>query len=524
MEAALATLAGTAATVGGAILAFTTRLVAGFTLLGKIILIAGAVNEAIKIAFNVDIVGSFIKYVSDAYNATKRFLGIKDSMSDSGAGAGRGGNDAITKQLQERGEQLKKEAEEVRKVKDQYEKQKKQIEQSSDAFRKQNQEFVKGIQLETSLIGKSEDYAEVVRTVAELNKKAAAETEKLRQQKQLLTDEESKLAPLYDVQIAKIEQVRKADEARIVSAVQGLQSAKLLEQDRANMLQRITDQLEKQKSLDESMLKIRQQTQGELDTANFEQQQMGRSPLEQQFASIQENARKAALEAGRAFSEQFSAEDMGAEDAKKLADGLELIAQRYKQIADVQSANLTQSRTFAQGWTDAFNQYLDSATNAATRAGEVFSSVTGNMNSAIDKFVETGKFSFSDFARSVIQDLIKIELKAQATQLLKGALSAGGSFLGSLFGFAEGGNPPVNKPSIVGEKGPELFVPKTAGTIIPNNKMGGGGAGGQVSNTYITNNISAVDAKSVAQLFAENRRTLLGSVQLAQKESPYGNR
>ena len=39
-------------------------------------------------------------------------------------------------------------------------------------------------------------------------------------------------------------------------------------------------------------------------------------------------------------------------------------------------------------------------------------------------------------------------------------------------GFASGGNPPVGKMALVGEKGPELFVPKTAGTIIPNNQLG----------------------------------------------------
>ena len=40
-------------------------------------------------------------------------------------------------------------------------------------------------------------------------------------------------------------------------------------------------------------------------------------------------------------------------------------------------------------------------------------------------------------------------------------------------GFANGGRPPVGRPSIVGERGPELFVPDRAGTIIPNNAMGG---------------------------------------------------
>ena len=37
----------------------------------------------------------------------------------------------------------------------------------------------------------------------------------------------------------------------------------------------------------------------------------------------------------------------------------------------------------------------------------------------------------------------------------------------SIPGFAEGGRPPIGRPSLVGELGPELFVPSTAGTIIP---------------------------------------------------------
>ena len=40
-------------------------------------------------------------------------------------------------------------------------------------------------------------------------------------------------------------------------------------------------------------------------------------------------------------------------------------------------------------------------------------------------------------------------------------------------GYANGGRPPKGRPSIVGERGPELFVPDAAGTIIPNHAMGG---------------------------------------------------
>jgi hypothetical protein len=55
-----------------------------------------------------------------------------------------------------------------------------------------------------------------------------------------------------------------------------------------------------------------------------------------------------------------------------------------------------------------------------------------------------------------------------------GALIAGKALFGIGKGiglFAEGGRPPVGQPSIVGERGPELFVPDQAGTIIPNDGL-----------------------------------------------------
>jgi hypothetical protein len=44
--------------------------------------------------------------------------------------------------------------------------------------------------------------------------------------------------------------------------------------------------------------------------------------------------------------------------------------------------------------------------------------------------------------------------------------------LGGILGFAGGGRPPVGRPSIVGENGPELFIPDSSGTIDP--RVGGG--------------------------------------------------
>ena len=157
------------------------------------------------------------------------------------------------------------------------------------------------------------------------------------------------------------------------------------------------------------------------------------------------------------------------------------------------------------------------------RTSEVFDSVWSNMGSAIDKFVSTGKLSMKDFARSVIQDLIAIQMKAQAVAILRmmfGLGSAYGSVLGSsvpfsapVGEFASGGQPPVGMPSLVGEKGPELFIPHTAGTIIPNNQLSNMGSTTNVTNNYI----NAIDTKSFEDRLLGSSNAIWAANQYAGK-------
>ena len=49
-----------------------------------------------------------------------------------------------------------------------------------------------------------------------------------------------------------------------------------------------------------------------------------------------------------------------------------------------------------------------------------------------------------------------------------------GGFLSTVFGRANGGRVSANQPYMVGERGREMFVPTTSGTIVPNNQLGGG--------------------------------------------------
>lgn len=170
-------------------------------------------------------------------------------------------------------------------------------------------------------------------------------------------------------------------------------------------------------------------------------------------------------------------------------------------LTDSDKAVLIRNTKFNQG----MQEMIISMQDALKKTEQVYDAVFGNMERALENFVRTGKLSFKDLARSIIQDLILIQLKASATSLFRmfmgsigfgsssGALpSVTGQFGVGPTGFANGGNPPVGRASIVGERGPELFVPRTAGTIIPNNALSSLG-GSQVVNNY---NIQAIDVKS----------------------------
>lgn len=77
----------------------------------------------------------------------------------------------------------------------------------------------------------------------------------------------------------------------------------------------------------------------------------------------------------------------------------------------------------------------------------------------------------ADIARTLFGDLLKGGTGSGILGELFSGGSGGGfvSSIASFFGgfFANGGNPPLGKVSVVGEEGPELFVPKQAGTIVP---------------------------------------------------------
>jgi hypothetical protein len=89
-----------------------------------------------------------------------------------------------------------------------------------------------------------------------------------------------------------------------------------------------------------------------------------------------------------------------------------------------------------------------------------------------------GTKSLGEVAASVLNNIANKILDVAVNMALFGAMSGtgtGGGLLGGLFKpRALGGPVSAGTPYMVGERGPELFMPSRGGSIIPNNALGGG--------------------------------------------------
>ena len=132
------------------------------------------------------------------------------------------------------------------------------------------------------------------------------------------------------------------------------------------------------------------------------------------------------------------------------------------------------------------------------RVNNLYQGIASTVQSGLVDAIEgaiNGTKTLGDVARSVFGAIQRQLIDFAATSFLRAIPGIGGF-------FANGGRPPVGRPSIVGERGPELFVPNSAGTIIPNHELGGMGGS--------TNVVVNVDASGSSVEGDEERGRELG--------------
>lgn len=133
-------------------------------------------------------------------------------------------------------------------------------------------------------------------------------------------------------------------------------------------------------------------------------------------------------------------------------------------------------------------------TPANEAIGQVRSAFSSWVGEAID-----GTFNLQEALSGLAKQMLSMATDRAINALLGtlfGSGSAGGGYTNTLaFGGprAMGGNVSPRNAYLVGEKGPEMFVPRSAGAIVPNSAMGGGGS--QVFVNVENNNGSDVKTR-----------------------------
>lgn len=148
---------------------------------------------------------------------------------------------------------------------------------------------------------------------------------------------------------------------------------------------------------------------------------------------------------------------------------------------------------------------LEKMGEAADKSSDLAKDLGLTFTSAFEDAIVGGK-EFSDVLSGLADDIQRILVRRTITEplddMISGMLNSAdfGGVIGDLFGDIFGGfrasGGPVNygKAYVVGEKGPELFMPNTSGTIVPN----GAGGGGVVVN--VMNNAPQTEVQATPRM------------------------
>ena len=192
--------------------------------------------------------------------------------------------------------------------------------------------------------------------------------------------------------------------------------------------------------------------------------------------------------------------------------------------SDNVTTSFYRSKTATEIMGEEFDRLAKIASDAKERTKEFADSMADNIEDSIMRMTQ-GLMSFKDVVKSVFQfvamEMVKANIAKPLASALTGLLTGstdhggkgGGGFLGSMFSgmeFANGGRPPVGQASVVGERGAELFVPDRAGTIVPNNRIGG-----QTINVTYSPQVNALDPRTAQSVIAENAPTIVGVIRQA---------
>lgn len=152
------------------------------------------------------------------------------------------------------------------------------------------------------------------------------------------------------------------------------------------------------------------------------------------------------------------------------AKAIKAMQDAYAELTSGQDEANTKTKETAKIIKTELSPELMRIKDAAEMVGSSFESA---MMSMVDGTM-TAENAFKSMASNIIAELYRIYVVKQITGFISSAIGLMGG--PNPFAFkAIGGPVQSDKPYVVGERGPEMFVPSRSGSIVPNNKLGGGG-------------------------------------------------
>jgi phage-related minor tail protein len=242
------------------------------------------------------------------------------------------------------------------------------------------------------------------------------------------------------------------------------------------------------KSLNEELIKNTIETEENTRTALINAQTWWENRKFLPFASIQYGklSKKIKDSTERLAALNKKLEGLPAETA---ADKIKKASEAMGALKDITAQTSAQ---FQESFAKKMQQYGKTVNDFGGQVGEIVTKSFRGMEDALVRFVQTGKMNFREFANSIIADMIRIAVRQRIIAPLMNSFS---SWLGNKYGpvdvkgqmggmgavldiesgrtRAKGGPVRGGSSYLVGEKGPELFVPGSSGNIVPNHQMGG---------------------------------------------------
>jgi methyl-accepting chemotaxis protein len=187
---------------------------------------------------------------------------------------------------------------------------------------------------------------------------------------------------------------------------------------------------------------------------------------------------------------------------REIAESYALASGQVSNLAD----NVKKVGEEAAPAEDALAKLAKTAETTGEKSAKTVASSFGDTFKAISLGTKSASDAFSDMAKNIISRLFDILVVEQLVQSISGAFTSKGGTGAPATpkkGLAIGGSVQRGVPTIVGERGAELFVPASSGSIVPNKEMGGGGGVSVNQTINISTGVSQTVRAEIAQLMPQ---------------------